>query len=127
LFLSGTLENKPVDMKVILVDTDGDCRSLIPLLMKGGVTGLYPFEVQSGMDVREIREAFPDLQILGGVDKKELARGPERIDAELKRRIPGLISKGGFIPMGDHQIPPDVSWENYLFYRRRLAELAEMG
>ncbi len=109
---------------VILVDTDGNCHSLIPLFMQGGVTGLYPFEVQAGMDVRQIREDFPNLQILGGIDKKELAGGQEQIDAELERRLPGMVSKGGFIPMGDHQIPPDVSWENYLYYRRRLAQLS---
>ena len=112
-------------VKTILVDTDGDCRQLIPLFLEGGVTGLYPFEVQAEMDVREIREAFPRLQILGGVDKKELAGGPERIDAELRKRIPDMVAKGGFIPMGDHQIPPDVSWENYLYYRIRVAELSE--
>ena len=107
----------------ILVDSDGDCRELIPLWLEGGVSGLYPFEVPAGMDVREIRDAFPSLQMLGGVDKRELALGPERVDAELRRRIPDMSGRGGFIPMGDHQIPPDVSWENYLYYRRRLAEL----
>ena len=107
----------------VLVDTDGDCRELIPLFMEGGVTGLYPFEVQAGMDVKEIRAAFPRLQILGGVDKREIAGGPERIDAELEKRIPGMIEQGGFIPMADHQVPPDVSWDNYLYYRRRIAEM----
>ena len=110
-------------VKVILVDTDGDCRKLIPLFLEGGVTGLYPFEVQAEMDVRAIREAFPRLQMLGGIDKREIAGGPARIDAELARRIPGLVSKGGYIPMADHQVPPDVSWENYLYYRRRIADL----
>ncbi len=109
---------------IILVDTDGDCRLLIPLFLEGGVTGLYPFEVQAGMNVQEIREQYPRLQMLGGVDKKELARGPEAIDNELHRTIPGMISKGGFIPMGDHQIPPDVSWSNYLYYRRQLSKIA---
>ncbi len=108
-------------VEVILVDTDGDCSQLLPLFLEGGVTGIYPFEVQAGMDVQKVREAFPRLQILGGIDKKELAGGPERIDAELKRRIPGM--GGGYIPMADHQVPPDVSWENYLYYRRRLGEI----
>jgi uroporphyrinogen decarboxylase len=116
---------KGFGVDIVLVDTDGDCRLLIPLFLEGGVTGIYPFEVQAGMDVQEIRETFPRLQILGGVDKKELARGPAAIDREIRRRIPGMVERGGFIPMGDHQIPPDVSWENYLYYRRRLAEIAE--
>jgi uroporphyrinogen decarboxylase len=107
----------------VLVDTDGDCTRLLEHFLAGGVTGLYPFEVQAGMDVKAIREAFPRLQILGGIDKKELV-GRERIDAELMRRIPGMIGRGGYIPMVDHQVPPHVSWEDYRYYRSRLADLA---
>jgi len=44
-------------------------------------------------------------------------------DAELERRILPMASQGGYIPMADHQVPPDVSWDNYLYYRHRLAEL----
>jgi uroporphyrinogen decarboxylase len=109
---------------VVLVDTDGDCSRLIPLLMDGGVTGLYPFEVQAGMDVNAIRNAFPRLQILGGIDKRALALDKDAIDAELARCVPLMCSKGGYIPMADHQIPPDVSWENYRYYRQRIADLS---
>ncbi len=112
---------------IVLVDTDGDCSLLIPLFLEGGVTGIYPFEVQAGMDVVAVRQAYPELQILGGIDKKELATAPERIDAELERRLPNMLKTGGYIPMADHQIPPDVSYENYLYYRRRVAEMANQG
>lgn len=111
-------------VKVILVDTDGDCTSLIPLFLDGGVTGLYPFEVQAGMDVNKIRELFPNLQILGGINKRELAKGTEHIDSELQRVLPGMLPKGGFIPMADHQIPPDVSWDNYCYYRNKITEFS---
>lgn len=50
----------------IIVDTDGNCRELIPLFMEGGVTGIQPMEVAAGMDVVEIRKQFPKLQIMGG-------------------------------------------------------------
>jgi uroporphyrinogen decarboxylase len=110
-------------VRVALVDTDGDCRKLIPPMVEGGVTGLYPFEAQAGMDVVEIRRDFPKLQILGGIDKKALARGRAAIDAELERQVPAMLKRGGYIPMVDHQVPPDVSWESYLYYRRRLAEM----
>ena len=112
-------------VQVILVDTDGDCSKLIPLFLEGGVTGLYPFEVQAGMDVLQIRKAFPKLQILGGIDKKELAHGKDRIDAELQRRVPGMVKYGGYIPMVDHQVPPDVSWSNYCYYRSQVAGLSQ--
>ena len=55
---------------IILVDTDGWVWDLIPLLLEGGITGLYPFEVRAGMDVAEVRKAYPRLQMLGGIDKK---------------------------------------------------------
>ena len=110
-------------VNVVLLDTDGDCTKLIPEFLKGGITGLYPFEVQAGMDVRSIREAFPRLQILGGIDKKEIALGPQHIDRELERRLPGMLEIGGYVPMLDHQVPPDVSFENYRYYRKRIAEL----
>ncbi len=109
---------------VVLLDTDGDCSLLIPGFLEGGVTGLYPFEVQAGMDVKEIRESYPSLQILGGINKREIAKGREAIDAELAARIPGMVSRGGYIPMLDHQVPPDVSWDDYLYYRKRVAELS---
>ena len=85
-------------VEVVLVDTDGDCRKLIPLFLDCGVTGLYPFEVQAGMDVIQIREAFPRLQILGGIDKKELAKDFDSIDNEIMRRVPGIVKQGGYIP-----------------------------
>ena len=113
-------------VRTILVDTDGDCSKLIPLFMEGGVTGLYPFEAQAGRDVVRVGEAFPRLQILGGVNKRELARGPEKIDAELARQIPIMVNKGGYIPMADHQVPPDVSWDNYIYYRNGVRELSRL-
>ncbi len=81
--LSGLLRDHGVD--VLMVDTDGDCRKLIPLFMEGGVTALYPFEVQSHMDVAEIRRQYPGLALQGGIDKKALAAGKDAIDEELER------------------------------------------
>ncbi len=108
----------------ILLDTDGDCSLLIPGFLESGISGLYPFEVQAGMDVKKIRKAFPSLQILGGINKRQIAKEAAEIDEELEARLRGMIATGGYIPMFDHQVPPDVSWENYRYYRKRVAELS---
>jgi hypothetical protein len=108
----------------ILVDSDGDVMDLIPLLIEGGVTGLYPFEVTGRCDIVEARKAFPHFQILGGIDKKAIAAGRAAIDAELERKIPAVSLAGGFVPFTDHFVSPDISWEHFCYYRRRLAELA---
>jgi len=108
--------------KVIMVDTDGDCWKLIPLFLEGGVTALEPFEGNAGMDVREVRKAFPNLAILGGVDKTKLSLGKEAIDAELEK-VEWMLGCGGYVPHVDHQVPPDVSWDNFKYYRQKLNRL----
>ena len=55
------------------------------------------------------------LRLWGGVDKRELAKGPREIDAHLQALAP-LIEEGGFIPTVDHSVPPDISWPNFQHY-----------
>ena len=110
-------------VKIILVDTDGDCRKLLPLFIEGGVTGLFPFEVTAGMSIVEVRKAFPRLQIIGGLDKTKVAVSRQAIDEELEAKVPFLLEQGGYIASLDHSVPPDISWENFLHYRTRLKEM----
>ena len=62
-------------IKVIMVDTDGDARAIIPLFIEGGVNVVMPCEVNAAMDVVELREAFPRLGLIGGIDKTKIAAG----------------------------------------------------
>ncbi len=111
-------------VKIILLDTDGNCWSLIPVFLEGGITGVYPFEVNAGMDVVAVRKAFPSLQMLGGINKMAVAAGPAAIETELAARTPAL-AHGGYIPFVDHYVPPDVSWSHFSYYRRRLNDLID--
>ena len=116
---------KDSGVKVILVDSDGDVWKLLPLWLEGGVTGMYPFEVMAGMDVVEVRKAYPQLQILGGIDKTQLALGKKEIDEELEARLPFMLPRGGYIPFVDHVVPTNIPWDNFVYYRQRVAEMAE--
>lgn len=111
-------------VKIFLVDTDGDCSALIPLFLSVGVTGMYPFETHCGMDIAKVRKQYPRLQILGGISKSEIAKGADRID-RLLAPVEEVLQTGGFIPFGDHFIPPDVSLEDFSYYRRRLNDLID--
>jgi len=117
------LKQRGID--IIFVDTDGYCWELIPGFLRGGVTGLYPFEVQSGMDIVKVRKEFPQLQMIGGIDKKNVAAGKAAIDQELEAKLPYMLSQGKYIPTFDHMVPPDVPWENFVYYRNRVKEYAE--
>lgn len=101
----------------VWVDSDGDVMELIPLLLECGVNGLFPFEVQAGMDVVRIREMYGEkLVIRGGIDKREIAKGKDNIERELDRVLPVFTRTGGYFICLDHQAPPDISLENYMYF-----------
>jgi len=109
---------------IILLDTDGDCNELIPLFLESGITGLYPMEANAGMDVLTVRKKFPELQILGGIPKSRIALGRVEVD-KILQPIAALLKKGGYIPSGDHLIPPEVSWDDFKYYRYKLNYLID--
>jgi len=102
---------------IIILDSDGDVRPLLPGWLRGGVNCAFPFEIGKwGADAIEARRQFgQELRIAGAFSKRILAKGPDAIAAEVDRLAP-LVEEGGFIPFCDHRVPPDVSLENYLFY-----------
>lgn len=121
--ITGFLRARGVD--TIFVDTDGDCSKLILGFLEAGVNGLYPFEVQAGMDVVEIRRQYPRLLIQGGLDKLKVAQGKQAITAELEAKLPVMLSQGGYIPYLDHLVQPEVSWDNFRYYREKVREFVE--
>ena len=109
-------------VEFISLDSDGDMASLISIWMDAGINVLYPFEVQCGMDVNKVRKEYgKDLRIWYGMDKRAIAAGPNAIDIEVKRVAP-LIRDGGYLPGPDHSYPPDISYENYVYFTKKLFE-----
>ena len=110
----------------VIVDSDGFVENLIPLLKAVGITGMLPFEIQANNDLSRIRKDHPRFQILGGFNKAILRDGNRNIDRDLElelAKIQEMIEKGGYIPFGDHFIPPDVSWSNFKKYRDTLQKI----
>jgi uroporphyrinogen decarboxylase len=100
------------------LDSDGNISELIPVWIDSGVTHLWPFEVQSGMDVLEVRRKYgKSLGLIGGIDKRALTHGFKEIHAEIDRVMP-LVEEGGYIPELDHSVPPNVPWPNFIEYVR---------
>jgi hypothetical protein len=97
----------------IWLDSDGDIHDLIPIWLEAGINGLWPFEVQAGMDVLEIRRTYGrDLAMAGGINKRAVAQGGEVMRREVDRVMP-LVEDGGYLPELDHSAPPDISWANF--------------
>ena len=110
----------------IIIDSDGNNDVLIPLWLEAGVTGLRFFEVAAGCDAVAARKRYgKHLVIQGAVDKRALARGKGAIECEVLSKVPWLCLQGGYFPVVDHLVPPDVSLENYTHYSRLLRAVAE--
>ena len=84
---------------------------------------MSPFEAAAGSDVVAMGSQFPNLVMTGGIDKRVIAAGREEIDKYLECVLPPMRRRGGYIPTCDHGVPEDVSYENYLYYRKRAVEL----
>ena len=40
-------------------------------------------------------------------------------------KVPFLIEQGRYIPIVDHTVPPDVPFEDFLYYRELIRKVAE--
>jgi len=103
---------------VIMLDSDGNVDELIPLWLECGINFIYPMEVAAGMDVVQLRKKFgKDLIIGGGMDKRILASNKDAI-YEMVMSKKSVMLEGGYVPGVDHAMPPDISWENFTYYRQ---------
>ena len=104
------------DVKV-LYHSDGNYRKAIPDLMACGVDGFYCLEINCGMDIVELKKAWPEMVWAGGVDGVDLMeRGtPEQVKAEVKRHIDetGALESGGMFVASSSEINPPIPPENF--------------
>ena len=101
---------------VVMIDCDGNINVLVEHWLDAGVNCMFPLEVNGGTDPVTLREKFGHRVLLaGGVNKMKLMKGKKEIEIELER-LRKTVEDGGFIPHVDHRVPPDVSYENYLYY-----------
>lgn len=114
---------KQYNIKHIFVDSDGLVEELIPAWMSTGVTGVFPMEAVNNLE--NVREQYPRLQLMGGIDKKILINNAKGdIDRELKKAS-RIVRQGGYIPHIDHSIPMDAKWEAFSYYRNKLNDILD--
>ncbi|NUQ00008.1 MAG: hypothetical protein HUU35_09145 [Armatimonadetes bacterium] len=118
--ITGLLRARGVE--VFIVDSDGNINQLVEPWLEGGVNCMFPLEMNGNSDPVALRAKYGRRVLLkGGVDKNALRAGKAAIDAELARIAP-VVAGGGYIPTVDHRVPPDVRYEDYLYYLRRKRE-----
>jgi uroporphyrinogen decarboxylase len=109
-------------VRVVSVDTDGDCSQLVPQMMRHGINMFFPFEVQAGNDILDYRRRYPTLGIMGGLDKRALAGTRADVDKELEKAAQ-MLKHPRYVPGFDHLIPPDATWENFRYAAEEMRKL----
>lgn len=110
--------------EIVMVDCDGYPGGLIPLWIEAGADAMSPCEVAAGVDLIQTRKEYPEFALLGGIDKRELAKTRKHIYTEVMKKVPAMIDKGGFIPHVDHAVPFDVPFANYAYFREIMSKIA---
>jgi uroporphyrinogen decarboxylase len=101
---------------IAYVDCDGNINELVHLWLEGGVNCMFPLEVRGGTNPVDLREKYGHrVLLMGGIDKTRLIAGKDEIKKEISR-VKSIVEDGGYIPHVDHRCPPDVAYENYLYY-----------
>jgi len=104
------------DIKV-LYHSDGNWKKVIPDLIACGVDGFYCLEKNCGMDIVELKNAWPDMVWAGGVDGVDLMeRGtPEQVRAEALRHISetDALHTGGMFVGSSSEINPPIPAANF--------------
>ncbi len=100
-----------------LYHSDGNWKKVIPDLVACGVDGFYCLEPNCGMDIVELKNAWPNLVWAGGVDGVDLMeRGtPEQVRAEVRRHIrqTRALETGGLFVASSSEINPPIPSENF--------------
>ncbi|MDZ4743798.1 MAG: uroporphyrinogen decarboxylase family protein [Verrucomicrobiota bacterium] len=101
----------------VIYHTDGDFRPLIPAMLENGFDCFQPMESKANIDIRELKPKYGEkIAFMGNIDIMVLiSNDREKYEAEVAAKIPMAKKGGGYIYHSDHSIPPQVTWENYLY------------
>ncbi len=101
----------------VLYHSDGNWKAVIPDLVQCGVDGFYCLEPSIGMDIVELKNAWPRHIWAGGVDGVDLLeRGsPEDVAREVRRHIveTNALETGGMFVGSSSEINPPIRPHNY--------------
>jgi uroporphyrinogen decarboxylase len=110
-------------LDIFMVDSDGNNWNLFPLFIEGGVNVFTPLEVAAAMEPLAIHEKYPQLALLGGIDKRALLNDKSSIEKEVDKKVSKLLEKGGYFPCLDHHVPADISFESFCTYLEILRKI----
>ena len=91
----------------------GDIRPLVPDLIEIGIDMLNPIEVKAGMDPAALKARYGDRLAFHGGLNAVLFEDMEAMGEEMRRVIPAMKERGGYVISSDHSVPETVSLQDF--------------
>jgi len=102
----------------------GNINPIVPDLVEIGIDMLNPLEVKAGMDPVALKRQYGDRLAFHGGLNAVLYNEPEELWAEMRRVVPVMREKGGYVISSDHSVPETVSLAQF---RQFVALAKELG
>ena len=108
---------KDAGVPFALIDSDGWSEKLIPSWLGSGFDIMFPIQVGKwGANPDDLRKKYGrKLRIFGAIDKNYIYGPEDKLRKHLQSLKP-CVDEGGYIPIPDHRIPPQVSYKQMLRY-----------
>jgi uroporphyrinogen decarboxylase len=101
----------------IMMDSDGNTKPVLDLVIEAGITGHWPLEVNSGMDARDLRKQYGNrLFLAGNLDKREIAKGGQPMRNEVDSKLPVMKEMGGYVAGLDHLVHVEFTFQKFKEY-----------
>lgn len=102
----------------------GKVKELYPLFIEEGLDVIQAIESKADQNVAALSEEYgKDLVFMGNIDVSALSGNKSDIKDEINRKIIPAINNGGYIYHSDHSIPPEVSFENYVYLMDQIRNI----
>ena len=110
-------------VRLVSVDTDGDCSELVPLMMEHGVNMFLPLRSAGGQRHPGLSPPLSPSWASGAAWISARWPSPKPAVDEEVDRAEAMIRLGRYAPGFDHLIPPDAKWELYAHAAERIKTL----
>lgn len=100
------------EVGVIGYYSSGNLKPLLPSFLDIGINATTPLECAADMDAIALRKEYPELLMIGNISREAIMNGKSAIDEEVRRKVPLLMEKGGYIPAFDDIVMPDMRFED---------------
>ena len=100
----------------VIYHSDGYIMDVMDEIVDSGIDALHPIDVTSGMNMIKLREQYPNLVLIGGIDSIGLlALGtPKKIEKEIVKIINAIGQTGGIFLGSSIEIDPSSKLENII-------------